>query len=383
MKKRKMKNIPFKQIVNRFGTPLYIYNGGHIEKQYGKLKGAFNDIDFRIHYAMKANENIEILKIIKNLGGGIDSVSASEIDRALGVGFKPEDIVFTPSCASVNEIIYALDKEIKVHIGAVEYFPLLGHKVKGRKIGIRINPGVSIGGNQKVATSHADSKFGIPVIFIDKIKEYQKEYGFIINSLHVHTGSNISNVKDLKNSVDNFFKYTTMFDDLEYLDVGSGLKIKYKEDDKEIDLQSYAAHIKNKLKEYKLNVKIKIEPGKYLVGNCGYLVTTVNIIKQGYKRKFAGLNSGFNHLIRPMYYDAYHEIINISNPDGKLQKYDVVGQLCEEDTFAYNRMLNELRIGDIVVIKSAGAYAASMAMDYNLRNKPKEILFYKNEIREI
>ena len=378
-----MEQIPFKKIVDTFGTPLYVYQGEHIEKQYAKLKNAFNDIDFRIHYAMKANENIEILKIIKNLGGGIDSVSANEIDRALGVGFKPKDIVFTPSCASANEIIYALDKKVNVHLGAVEYFPILGHKLKGRKIGIRINPGVSIGGNQKIATSHTDSKFGIPVIFLDKIKEYQKEYGFIINSLHVHTGSNISNVDDLKNSIDNFFKYTTMFANLEYLDVGSGLKIKYKEDDKEIDLQSYAVHIKNKLKEYKLNVKIKIEPGKFLVGNCGYLVTTVNIIKKGYKRKFAGLNSGFNHLIRPMYYDAYHEILNISNPDGKLQKYDVVGQLCEEDTFAYDRMLNELHVGDIVVIKSAGAYSASMAMDYNLRNIPKEILFYENEIREI
>ncbi|HEB61726.1 MAG TPA: diaminopimelate decarboxylase [Bacteroidetes bacterium] len=375
-----MENIPFKQIVDKFGTPLYVYHGEHIEKQYGKLKNAFENIDSRIHYAMKANENIEILKIIKNLGGGIDAVSANEVDRALGVGFKPEDIVFTPSCASVNEIVYALDKKVNVHIGAIEYFPLLGNKLKGKKVGLRINPGVSIGGNQKIATSHSDSKFGIPVIFLEKVKEYQKEFGFVVNSLHVHAGSNISNVEDLKNSIDNFFKYTTIFTDLEYLDVGSGLKIKYKEDDKEIDLKSYAAHIKSKLEEYKLDLKIKIEPGKFLVGNSGYLVTTVNIIKQGYKKTFAGLNSGFNHLIRPMYYEAYHEIVNISNPGGKLKKYDIVGQLCEEDTFAYDRMLNELRIGDIVIIKSAGAYAASMAMDYNLRAKPKEIQFKNGKL---
>ena len=378
-----MENIPFKEIEKKYGSPVYIYHGEYIEKQYAKIKNAFNEIDLHIHYAMKANENNEILNIIKNLGGGIDAVSGNEVDKALNNGFEPEDIVFTPSCASVDEIAYILEKNINIHIGAIEYLSLLGKKLKGRKIGLRINPGVNIGGNQKIATSHIDSKFGIPAIFLKKINELQKEYDFIVNSLHIHTGSNISNVNDLNNSINHFFEYTTMFDNLEYLDIGSGLKIIYKESDKEIDLDSYSTHIKNKLAEYNLNLQIKIEPGKFLVGNAGYLMTSVNIVKQGYNKKFAGLNSGFNHLIRPMYYNAYHEIVNISNPTGKLKKYDIVGQLCEEDTFAYNRMINELRRGDIVVIKSAGAYTASMAMDYNLRHKPKEILFYKGDIREI
>ncbi len=378
-----MNNIPFEEIIKKFGTPIYVYHGEKIERQYEKLSNAFSIMNSKIHYAMKANENIEILKIIKNLGGGIDAVSANEVDRALNIGFKPDEIVFTPSCASVEEIVYVMDKKVNIHIGASEYFPLLAKKLKGKKVGLRINPGVNIGGNQKIATSHHASKFGIPVIFLEKVKDFQKEYGFVVNSLHIHAGSNISNVDDLKNSIDNLFKYTKEFENLEYLDIGSGLKIKYKKEDTETDVDSYAAHIKRKMQEYNQNLKIKIEPGKYLVGNAGYLATTVNIIKQGYKRKFAGLNSGFNHLIRPMYYNAYHEIINISNPKGKLQKYDVVGQLCEEDTFAYNRLLNELRIGDIVVIKSAGAYSASMVMEYNLRKKPKEILVFKNAVRQI
>jgi diaminopimelate decarboxylase len=378
-----MNNIPFEKIVHKYGTPLYVYHGENIEQQYAKLKKAFSEVDTEIHYAMKANENIEILNIIKNLGGGIDAVSANEVDRALSIGFKPEDIVFTPSCASADEILYVLNKKVNVHIGAIEYFPLLGNELNGKKIGLRINPGVKIGGNQKIATSHNDSKFGIPVVFINKVKDLQKEYGFVINSLHIHTGSNISNVNDLIKSIDNIFKYASMFDRMEYLDIGSGLKIKYKDDDREIDLNAYAGHIKKKLNAHNQNLKIKIEPGKFLVGNAGYLVTTVNMVKQGYNKIFAGLNSGFNHLIRPMYYEAYHEIINISNPHGEMKKYDVVGQLCEEDTFAYDRMLNDVRIGDIVVIKSAGAYTASMAMEYNLRNKPKEILYFRDKITEI
>ncbi|HHH52773.1 MAG TPA: diaminopimelate decarboxylase, partial [Bacteroidetes bacterium] len=177
------------------------------------------------------------------------------------------------------------------------------------------------------------------------------------------------------NSVDKLFEYSKLFPALKYLDIGSGLKIKYKETDKEIDIIKYANHIKNKLENNDLKLKIIIEPGKYLVGNAGYLVTSVNIVKRGFEKTFVGLNSGFNHLIRPMYYDAYHEIINISNPNGPKEKYDIVGQLCEEDTFAYDRMLNKVSIGDFIVIKSAGAYARSMAMNYNLRDKPKEVLF--------
>lgn len=363
------------EIAIKYGTPVYAYDGEYIQSRFNKLSSAFAEIDCEIHYAMKANENNEILKIIKNLGGGIDAVSANEVDRALSIGFNPQEIVFTPSCASLDEIIYALDKKVNVHIGAVEYFPLLGNRLKGKKIGLRINPGVSIEGNQKIATSHKNSKFGIPFTQLNKVIEYMHKYDFNIIGLHIHTGSNVNNVEDLINSVDKLFEYSKLFPALKYLDIGSGLKIKYKETDKEIDIIKYANHIKNKLENNDLKLKIIIEPGKYLVGNAGYLVTSVNIVKRGFEKTFVGLNSGFNHLIRPMYYDAYHEIINISNPNGPKEKYDIVGQLCEEDTFAYDRMLNKVSIGDFIVIKSAGAYARSMAMNYNLRDKPKEVLF--------
>ena len=379
----KIGNVLVDDLVKEFGTPIYVYDANHIRLQYNKLTTAFARINHRIHYAMKANENPEILNILKDLGSGIDAVSPYEIDRALNLGFKDKDIVFTPSCASIKELEYALHNNINIHIGAIEYFPMLGDSLKGKKIGLRLNPGVEIDGNQKIATAHTDSKFGIPVIFLDKVMEFQKKYGFIINSLHIHTGSDVNNMGNLKRSIEKLFEYIHLFDEIEYLDIGSGLKIKYNEADKEIDLIEYTEFIENKLKELGKDIQIKIEPGKYLVGNAGYLVTSVNIVKNGYNKQFVGVNSGFHHLIRPMYYDAYHEIVNISNLNGELKKYDVVGQLCEEDTFARDRMINSVSLGDTIIFKSAGAYAYTMAMEYNLRKKPQEILIDNGKVKLI
>jgi len=375
--------VEIEALVREYGSPLFVYDAGHIRRQYKRLTQAFEGIPFDIHYAMKANENPAILKIIKDLGGGIDAVSPGEIDRALNLGFDKTDIVFTPSCPDVEELKYAFSKGVRVHIGAAEYFPLLGTFLKNKKTGLRVNPAIGIGGNQKIATAHIDSKFGMPVNDLQKVKEYQSLYGFEVEAIHIHTGSNVNNIGDLKKTVDHLFEIAGQFDNLRYLDAGSGLKIKYRDTDKETDVEEYAAYIKSKVKEYGKNIRILLEPGKYLVGNAGILVTTVNIVKKGYKKLFAGVNSGFHHLIRPMYYDAYHEIINISNPGGEKKTYDVVGQLCEEDTFAYDRELNEVRRGDILIIKSAGAYAYSMSMNYNLRPKPKEILIDGDKIKDI
>lgn len=370
-------------IVKDFGSPVYVYDAHYIRAQYGRLTTAFADIKHRIHYAMKANSNIEVLYLLKDLGSGIDAVSPYEIDRALNIGFKPSDIVFTPSCTSVNEILYGLEVGVNVHIGSLEYFPMLGGRLKGKSIGLRLNPNIKIEGNQKIATGHSDSKFGIPVDFLDRVFEFQKLYDFKIVGLHIHAGSNIGNIEGLKRSVDTLFDSARLFNHLKYLDIGSGLKIKYKASDKEIDLYDYFTYIKERLSSFNSDLEIKIEPGKFLVGNAGYFLTSVNIVKKGYDKKFVGINSGFNHLIRPMYYDAYHEIINISNPEGELEKYDVVGQLCEEDTFAKDRLISEIRVGDVLMFKSAGAYGFSMAMDYNLRKKPIEVMVDHEKAFEI
>ena len=377
-----MQNKELLTVTKTFGTPVYVYDKQMINEQYHKLSNAFSGFKHQIHYAMKANENPEILKIFLNEGAKIDTVSPNEIRRALSVGFKPQDIIFTPSFPSSKDIDFAFEQNVHLHIGELECLQYIIDNHKDKVVGLRINPANSIEGNQKIATAHQNSKFGIPVSKLDKIFDFMKQ-GLKVDALHIHTGSDVKNWKDLTKSVDVLFNLVKDFPDVKFLDFGSGFKVQYKENDAEIDLTAYANHIKNKLKSCQRDLIIQFEPGKFLVSKAGYLLVRVNAVKQGYQKQFAGVNSGFHHLIRPMYYDAYHEIINLSNPNGKLQKYDVVGQLCEEDTFAYDRLLPEVKKGDILAIKNAGAYGFSMVSNYNLRDKPKEILWDKNKAKDI
>ena len=369
-------------IAKTFGTPVYVYNQRVIQSQIQKLQDFFQDFPYEIHYAMKANENPEILKIMLKNGLGIDAVSINEIKRALSVGFPKEKIIYTPSCPSEEELRFALGQQIHTHIGATEYFDFILKNYPDISIGLRINPGNRIGGNQKIATAHHDSKFGIPINQLEIIKQYMSK-GLRIDSLHLHTGSDVKTWQDLARSVDVIFDFSKHFNRLKYIDLGSGFKVKYHHDDIEIDLKSYANYIKNKLDALPYPIHIKFEPGKYLVSEAGVLLVKVNVVKQGFNKKFVGVNSGFHHLIRPMYYDAYHEIINLSSTEPAIEKYDVVGVLCEEDTFAHNRLLSPVKKDDILMIKNAGAYGFAMSSIYNLREKPKEVLITDNGVKEI
>jgi len=352
--------------------PVYVYDRRVITEKYRVLQKAFSALPHQIHYAMKANENEQILKHMLELGVGVDTVSPNEIKRALSVGFQPEQIIFTPSCPAEEEIKLAFDNDIHIHLGAVEYFDYVLKNFPEKAIGLRINPANSIAGNQKIATAHNNSKFGIPVNQLEQIKAYEQK-GLQIDSLHIHTGSDVKTWQDLARSVDAVFEFAKHFKGLKYIDLGSGFKVKYHQDDKEIDLNEYARYIEKKIKEFPYPLQLKFEPGKFLVSEAGVLLTKVNVVKQGFEKKFVGVNSGFHHLIRPMYYDAYHEIINLTNQGAPVEKYDVVGQLCEEDTFAYDRYVSEVRTGDILMIMNAGAYAYSMLSEYNLRDKPGQI----------
>ena len=369
-------------IAARTGTPAYVYDENTIRKKFGELKKVFSSFDPEIHYAMKANENPEILKIIKDLGGGIDAVSPNEISRALEAGFAPHEIIFTPSFPNEEEIDYAVKKGVNIHAGDTYVLDYFFKKYPGYSLGLRLNPENTIGGNQKIATAHAGSKFGIPLSELPYIRDLINK-GLHVNTLHIHTGSDVNNWKDLARSVDILFEIAGFFPELEKLDLGSGFKIKYSGESPGIDLQAYADYISSKLSPCTKELKIIFEPGKYLLSEAGYFLMRVNGIKQGYNKIFAGVNSGFHHFIRPMYYGAYHEILNLSNPGGKIKTYDVVGQLCEEDTFAYDRKLPEIRKGDILAVKNAGAYAYSMSSRYNLRDKPKEFLWKNGDLHNI
>lgn len=362
-----------------FGTPLYVYHAEQISAQYQKLQNAFSEHPTRFFYACKALTNINILKHLKELGASLDCVSINEVKLGLKAGFEPRQLLFTPNCVAFEEIIEAVDLGVNVNIDSIAMLERFGnHYGNSYPICIRINPHIEAGGNYKISTGHIDSKFGISIHQIRHIVRVVKTTGLHVQGLHMHTGSEIKDISVFLEALEVLFSVAGHFNQLEFLDLGSGFKVPYKEGDRETDVVSLGSKLTDAMaafeKEYGSPLEIWFEPGKYLVSECGYLVVKANVIKQTTATVFVGVNSGFNHLIRPMFYDAYHKISNISNPNGPERIYTVVGNICETDTFAWDRVLNEVREEDLLIFHNAGAYGFEMSSNFNSRLKPAEVL---------
>lgn len=366
-------------IANEFGTPVYVYHAEKITEQYHKLTEAFKGHPTRFYYACKALTNINILKHLRQLGASIDCVSINEVKLALHAGFDPKQILFTPNCVDFDEILAAQQLGVNLNIDNISILEQFGNRFgNGYPVCIRINPHIEAGGNYKISTGHIDSKFGISIHQMRHIERIVKTTNLHVHGLHMHTGSEIKDVRVFLQSLDVMFEVARHFDRLEFLDLGSGFKVPYKEGDPETDVVALGAQLTEAVKafeaEYNRSLEIWFEPGKYLVSECGYFVTKANVVKQTTATVFVGINSGFNHLIRPMFYEAYHKITNISNPNGAERIYTVVGNICETDTFAWDRVLNEVREGDLLVFHNAGAYGFEMSSNFNSRLKPAEVL---------
>jgi diaminopimelate decarboxylase len=367
----------------KYGTPLFIYDSQKIIEQYNKLITAFNN-EIKIKYACKALTNINILSLMKQMGVGLDTVSIEEIQLGIYAGFKPEEIIFTPSVPSFEEIKKAIELGVQTTIDDLVNLEKFGKEYGNNiPIAIRINPNVLAGGNHKISTGHKDAKFGFDVDQIEKVIELEKKYNLNIVGLHMHTGSDIDDVDSFLQSGEVLFNVAKKFNNLKFLDMGSGFKVKYFKDDKETDLKLLSSKLLNRFKdfskEYGTKLELFFEPGKFLVSKAGYFLVEVNTIKENNNKTFVGVNSGLNHLIRPMFYDAYHEIENISNNSGDKERYTVVGYICETDTIGENRLLNKVNIGDILCIQNAGAYCFSMSSNYNSRLRPAEILIHEGK----
>ncbi len=371
------------EIARHYGTPVYVYDLEKVKNRFKDLEKIFSKLNPEIHYAVKANHNPLIIKTLYAEGAKYDTVSLEEVRHLLDLGVKEEDILYTPSCPSEKELNQALNTNITVHIGEAEHLEWVAEKFKNRPVGIRINPDLNIGGNQKIATAHAFSKFGIPWSYKERILKLVRENRLKITGLHVHLGSDIQVEETLKKNVDFLTEISRLFPDLSYLDFGGGFKVAYRPGDTETDLESFSAYIFDKQKNSPVKWRVKIEPGKYLVAEAGLLLTEVSLVKETPAKKFICLNSGFNHFIRPMYYNAYHPVENITSNEAVKEKYDVVGYLCEEDTFARDRELPRTQKGDLIAIKYAGAYGMVMSSRYNLRPLPKEIVVEGEKITEV
>ncbi len=374
-----LKNTDLSAIAKEFGSPLYVYDASVIRRQYLKLTGVFKGVKLKIKYASKANTNLEILKYLRNLGAGLDVVSIEEATIGIRAGYDPAEILFTPNGVSFEEIKAAVELGLVINIDNISTLEQFGHEY-GNKVPccIRLNPHIAAGGNSHIQTGHIDSKFGISIYQLRHIERIVASCNMHINGLHIHTGSEILDSSVFIRMAELMFDAAKSFPDLQFIDFGSGFKVAYKEGDYVTDIDELAVEFtelfKNFCKSYGRDLELWFEPGKYLVSEAGVLLVKVNTVKQTMATVFVGVDSGQNHLIRPMFYDAYHHIVNISNPGGKQRIYTVVGYICETDTFGWDRKLSEVREGDILAILNAGAYGYTMSNNYNSRMRPSEVL---------
>ena len=366
-------------IAKEFGTPVYVYHAEKIKEQYGKLVAAFSSLDTRFFYACKALTNINILKYIDSLDCGIDCSSVNEVKLAVHAGVPAEKILYTSNGISFEEIEEVASYNVHLNIDSLSNLEKFGKKFGNNyPVGVRIRPNILAGGNLKISTGHEKSKFGIPVDQVDQILEVAQKYKITIKTLHIHTGSDIKDADVFVQGIKVLSELVPRFPDLKVIDLGGGFKVPYEPDDEETDMGLIARKLKTYLDSHlsKNGKKYQLwfEPGKYLVSECGYLITKVNVVKDNVHQIFVGVDSGLNHLVRPMMYDAYHHIVNISNPEAQEKSYTVTGYICETDTFASDRLLHEVREGDLLVFYNAGAYGYEMSSHYNSRYKPAEIL---------
>ncbi len=367
------------QLADQYGTPLYVYHAEKIKDQYQRLKTAFGKTDAVFFYACKALTNINILRYIRNTGANVDCSSINEVRLALHAGFPPARILYTSNGIAFGEIEEAKQLGVIINIDSLSNLEKFGKKFgRDYPIGIRLRPNILAGGNMKISTGHDKSKFGIPVDQIAIILDVVRKYNMLIRDLHIHTGSEIEDADVFVKGIDILFEITHHFPDLEFIDLGGGFKVASKPGEKETDICLLAEKVgagfaKHPYKNGK-PLQIWFEPGKFLVSEAGFFLTRVNVLKETNAADFVSVDSGFNHLIRPMFYDAYHQIENISNPGAPLKNYAVVGNICETDTFAWDRSLNEVREGDYIVFRNAGAYGFEMSSNFNSRFKPAEVI---------
>jgi diaminopimelate decarboxylase len=376
--------IDVNELCRKYDTPIYVYDTAVMKKQYEKLTNAFGDRKPKIKFACKALNNINVLKYFRQLGSGLDCVSIQEVWLGLKAGFQPHEIMYTPNCVSMEEIDLAVKEGVQINIDNTSILEQFGTKY-GNKIPVcvRINPHVMGGGNINISTGHIDSKFGISIYQMRHVERIVKTTGLVVNGLHMHTGSDILDVEVFLRGAEILFEQTEFFKDLQFIDFGSGFKVPYKPDDYYTDInelgQMLSSRFNDFCKSYGRELDLWFEPGKFLVSEAGTFLVKVNVLKQTTAAVFVGVDSGLNHLIRPMLYNSYHHITNVSNPNGVPRIYTVVGYICETDTFAWDRKISEVKEGDILAFHNAGAYGFTMSSNYNSRFRPAEVLVHEGK----
>jgi diaminopimelate decarboxylase len=374
------------ELAEQFGTPLYVYDAAKMALQVQNLKNAFSGVKLKLKYACKALTNLSVLKFLREQGMELDAVSIEEVKIGLAAGFLPEEILFTPNCVSFAEIEEAVGLGVLINIDNIAVLEEFGHRY-GHSVPccIRLNPHIMAGGNSKIQVGHIDSKFGISILQMRHVLRVVSGNNIHVVGLHMHTGSDILDSGVFLQAAELLFEQASNFAELMFVDFGSGFKVAYKKDDIVTDIEGIGQELTQRFQSfcagYGRELELWFEPGKYIVSEAGVLLVKANVIKQTPAACFVGVDSGLNHLIRPMLYGAYHEISNLSNPAGISRLYNIVGYICETDTFGYDRKLSEVKQGDVLCLYNAGAYGFSMSSNYNSRLRPAEVLWVEGQAK--
>jgi diaminopimelate decarboxylase len=391
--------IPAVQLTKEFGSPLYVYDETVIRDRYRKL---FDNIPYekkRIHYAMKANGNIQILRVLKDEGCYIDAVSKEEVMVALKAGFEGEKILFTGMNMTLEDMDYAVKNGVRLNIGSLGNLETFGKNFPGQSVSIRINPDFGAGHHDHVVTGGRKSKFGI--FYSDKNRQdIDKTIDILQNNklkligVQAHIGSGILDEGKFIELMRIILKLANDIPELEFVDFGGGVGVPYRPEEKDFDLEAFGKHAAKMMEDFAAHYGdrpfMALEPGRFLSAESGYFLVTVTDIKTNPDYTFVGVDSGFNHLIRPMAYGSYHPVINASRVEGNKKDVVVAGYICESgDVFTRGehgmetRSITETQNGDVLAILNSGAYGFSMASNYNYRPRPAEVLVNKGTARLI
>ncbi len=379
--KRPRQARPLLEIAERFGTPTYVYEVDVLRERARALLHALKPLPRRLLYAMKANSCPALLREIAALGFDLEAVSPGEVELALRVGIPANRIFYSANNMTDQEMAEVAARGILFNIGELSRLDRFGGAFPGSRVSVRLNPELGAGHHRYVVTAGKLTKFGVPVDQIPELLETAARYDLRIVGLHQHIGSGIADTGHLRSAIEILLTASQKFKNLEFLDFGGGLNVPYRPGDVPLDIENLRSNVVEPLLRFSSSdgrrLSYWFEPGRYLVAECGTLITRVNTIKRTSDRTFAGTDTGFNHLIRPVLYGAYHAVYNLSRPEAPLRSYDVVGNICESgDVFAQDRHVQEIQEGDVLAILDAGAYGIAMASEYNLRPLPAEVVLY-------
>ena len=384
-----VENIPVIELAKEYGSPLFIYSSKEIENNFLNYKNEIRDKDL-VCYAVKANSNIHILKLLSDLGSGFDVVSGNELQRCLLAGADRKKIVFSGVAKSHEEIKLAIESDIlSINIESVGEFERIAAIAKELNktvnCALRINPDIKIGSHKYIETGSKTSKFGLDKESVSKISELSKSNEYInIKAVACHIGSQISDENLILKSLIYIKEIADQLKgeghELNYLDIGGGLGIQYKDEEKG-DPKILISEVKTLLKE--TDYQVIVEPGRSIVGTSGILLTKVEYIKEAGEKKFAIIDAGMNDLIRPSLYEAWHKVREVEEGDVESETYDLAGPVCETgDILARDRSL-KIQSDDYLVFMDVGAYGSVMSSNYNSRLKPAELLVTKDVVKVI